>query len=249
MMRWLWTDRATAPILAAELLTRHVCAHPNTVLGLPTGRSALYMYRHLAELNRAGVVSFRDVTTFNLDEYVGLSETHPGSYHTYMRQHFLQEFDVRQNRVHIPNGTAPDLDRECESYDTAIRQKGGWDLVVLGLGRDGHIAFNEPGTPPHVRTHVATLTQSTREDNRTDFPEGAQPPECAITVGIGTILEARSVILLATGDGKGAALQALGRGAIDDGVPVTFLTRHGDVTVVADQSLWFKATEPLTAAV
>lgn len=249
MIRWLWTDHETAPILAAELVACQVRADARSILGLPTGRSAVPMYAHLARLSAEGVVSFRDVTTFNLDEYVGLSESDPASYHAYMKRHFVDCVDVRPERVHIPCGAPENPEAECEAYEEAIRRSGGWDLAVLGLGRNGHIAFNEPGTSPDARTHVAVLSHSTQEANRADFPDGRATPKRAVTVGIGTILEARSIVLLAVGEGKADALERLASEQVDASVPVTLLRGHRDVIVVADHALRVAgATTPFVQA-
>ncbi len=250
-MRWLWVDRETAPVVVAELLARQLQARPESVLGLPTGRSAVPMYRHLGVLYAAGVVSFRAATTFNLDEYVGLAHDAPESYHAYMRTHLLGRVDMAPERFHIPDGARGEPEAECAFYEQAIRQAGGWDLAVLGLGRNGHIAFNEPGTLAERPTHVVRLSASTRAANRADFPDGRPVPERAITVGLGTILAARSILVLATGTGKAHALRSLATGVVDPSVPATVLHRHADVTVVADRALrWRRETTdaPVIAA-
>jgi glucosamine-6-phosphate deaminase len=195
------------------------------------------MYAHLARLCAAEVVSFRHVTTFNLDEYVGLPTSDAGSYRAYMERHFIEQVDVRTERVHVPRSSHGDPEVECRAYEDAIRRAGGWALAVLGLGRNGHIAFNEPGTAPDARTHVATLTASTRAANRADFAGRRVTPERAMTVGLGTILQARSIVLLATGEGKAGALARLASQAVDTSVPVTLLNGHRDVVVVADRAL------------
>lgn len=238
MMRVLWcADAVAAAQTAAEIVARQVRGRPASVLGLPTGESALAIYDRLAALAEAGLVSFRAVTSFNLDEYVGLAGDHPASYRAYMDRHFARRLDVAPGRVHVPAGDAADLDGACRAYEAAIVEAGGWDLAVLGLGRNGHIAFNEPGSAPDSRTRVVELAGETRAANAARFPSPEPVPTRAVTVGVGTILEARSILLVAAGAGKQAALSALLKGGVDSAWPATQLWRHDDVTVIADAAL------------
>ncbi|MDR2691523.1 MAG: glucosamine-6-phosphate deaminase, partial [Dysgonamonadaceae bacterium] len=173
------------------------------VLGLPTGSSPLGMYKCLIELNRKGLVSFEHVITFNMDEYVGLPEDHPESYHSFMRNNFFSHIDISPEHVNIPNGNAPDPELECENYEMKIRQAGGIDLFVGGIGPDGHIAFNEPYSSLHSGTRIKTLTAGTIIANSRFFDNDPEKvPKTALTVGVETIMSAREVLILANGHNK-----------------------------------------------
>jgi glucosamine-6-phosphate deaminase len=173
----------------------------------------------------------RDVVTFNLDEYAGISCDHPGSYCTYMNEHFFNHVDVDERNRHIPNGTARDLDAECARYERAIADAGGLGLTFLGLGQNGHIGFNEPGTPFTSRTRVVELTHSTRLANAGLF-DGGRVPERAITIGIATILESKRIVLLASGASKRDAIARLRSGEVSEEFPASALHGHDDVTVL-----------------
>jgi len=216
---------------AARILLSCIRANPRAVLGLPTGRTPIRMYeRVVAECGRE-YHCFRDVVTFNLDEYVAIPRTHPGSYFTFMQQNLFQHVDVDPSNVHIPDGTAPDLAAECARYEREIADAGGLDITFLGLGSNGHIAFNEPGTPFTARTRVIALTQSTRDANAPVFA-GGDVPTHAITMGIGTILSSRRIVLLASGANKRAAIERLRSGEVSDEFPASALHAHADVTVL-----------------
>jgi glucosamine-6-phosphate deaminase len=174
---------------------------------------------------------FREVTTFNLDEYVGVPPDHPGSYRTYMQRHLFDHVDIDSRNAHIPNGMAADLDAECRHYEEEIRAAGGLELTFLGLGRNGHIGFNEPGSPFEARTRVVELTPSTRAANAEFFPDGNVPTH-AITMGIATILESRAIVLLASGAGKQEAIERLRSGSVDESFPASALRLHPNVTVL-----------------
>lgn len=229
-----WEHFATPDALAdraAAILLDEVRANPRAVLGLPTGRTPIGMYERVVRECRREYRCFRDVTTFNLDEYAGVAPEHPGSYFTYMRQHLFDHIDIARENAHLPRGAAPDLTAECARYEAEIAEAGGIDLTFLGLGRNGHIGFNEPGTPFDARTRVVTLTESTRHANADLFPDGQVPTE-AITMGIGTILDSRRIVLLVSGSGKEGALERLRSGTIDEAFPASALWRHPDVTVL-----------------
>jgi glucosamine-6-phosphate deaminase len=232
-MNWQTFDSADAlSDHAARLLLHAIQSNPRIVLGLPTGRTPIGMYERVVRECRREYRCFRDVVTFNLDEYAGVPREHPGSYWTYMQQHLFAHVDVEPGNIHIPDGTAPDLDAECVRYEAAIREAGGLELTFLGVGRNGHIGFNEPGTPFDARTRVVELTPSTRAANAEVFPNGEVPTH-AVTMGIGTILESREIVLLAAGSGKHEAIERLRSGAIDESFPASALWKHANVTVLA----------------
>lgn len=216
---------------AAAIFLSAIRDDPRIVLGLPTGRSPLGMYdRVVAECSRE-YHCFKDVVTFNLDEYAGISCEHAGSYCTFMKRVLFDHVDIDPRNAHIPDGAAPDLAAECASYEQAIADAGGLGLTFLGLGSNGHIAFNEPGTPWSSRTRVVELTESTRSANAALFP-GEEVPRRAITMGIATILSSRRIVLLASGERKRAAIERLRSGAQSAEFPASALHTHADVTVL-----------------
>jgi glucosamine-6-phosphate deaminase len=218
-------------IHAATYLLQAIRENPRALLGLPTGRTPVGMYdRVVAECSRE-YHCFRDVVTFNLDEYAGISCDHPGSYCSYMREHLFAHVDIDPGNAHLPNGMAPDLEAECARYEDEIASAGGLGITFLGLGRNGHIGFNEPGTPFASRTRVVELTQSTRLANAALF-EGGRVPKQAITIGIATILDSKKIVLLASGESKRAAVERLRRGEITEDFPASALHPHADVTVL-----------------
>jgi glucosamine-6-phosphate deaminase len=217
---------------AAEMLLAAIRNNPRIVLGLPTGRTPIGMYRRVVRECAREYHCFRNVTTFNLDEYVGVEREDPGSYFSYMRQHLFDHVDIEPENAHLPHGNASDPEAECRRYENEIAEAGGLALTFLGLGRNGHIGFNEPGTPFDARTRVVELTESTRKANAELFHDGHVPTR-AITMGIATILESRSIVLLAAGNGKEAAIARLRSGEIDESFPASALWKHPDVTVLA----------------
>ena len=226
-----------ARYIAARIRTAAPTAEKPFVLGLPTGSSPLGLYRCLTELNRAGTVSFRHVVTFNMDEYVGLPENHPESYHSFMWKHFFNHIDIRPENVHILNGNAPDLAAECAAYEAAIRDAGGIELFLGGIGADGHIAFNEPGSSLASRTRVKTLTQDTKIVNARFFDNDVtKVPSTALTVGIGTVMAAREVLIVVNGHGKARALQQAVEGAISQQWTITILQAHPKSIIVCDEA-------------
>lgn len=218
---------------AAALFLGAIRRNPRLVLGLPTGRSPIGMYDRVIRDCKREYHCFREVSTFNLDEYVGIPPTHPGSYFTYMKRHLFDHVDIDPSRTNIPNGMAPDLAAECQRYEEAIRRDGGLGLTFLGLGRNGHIGFNEPGTPFDSRTRVVELTESTRAANAPFFEDG-KVPERAITMGIRTILDSKEIVLIASGSGKTEAVERLRSGVQDVSFPASALWRHNNVRVLVD---------------
>jgi glucosamine-6-phosphate deaminase len=206
------------------------------VLGLPTGSSPIGMYEQLIAYHKAGLVSFRHVVTFNMDEYVGLSSDHPQSYHRFMWDTFFTHIDIHEQNVHILNGLAEDLSAECEAYEAAIKAVGGIDLFLGGIGPDGHIAFNEPGSSLSSRTRIKTLTQDTKEANSRFFDGDANAvPDQALTVGVGTIMAAREVLLLASGHRKARALEQAVQQGVNHMVTVSCLQLHPKAIIVCDE--------------
>ncbi len=205
-------------------------------LGCPTGSSPLGMYRHLIELYKAGKVSFKNVVTFNMDEYVGLPEEHPESYHSFMWTNFFSHIDIRKENVHILNGNAADLQAECAAYEEAIAMAGGIDLFMGGIGPDGHIAFNEPFSSLGSRTRVKSLTTDTIIANSRFFGGDVnQVPKTALTVGVGTVMDAKEVLIVCNGHGKARAL----RHAIEEGVSqqwtISALQLHPSAIIICDE--------------
>ncbi|XP_023344341.1 glucosamine-6-phosphate isomerase isoform X2 [Eurytemora carolleeae] len=206
------------------------------VLGLPTGGTPLPMYSNLARAHKAGKVSFKYVKTFNMDEYVGIPEDHPESYHRYMFDNFFKHIDISPDNVNILNGNAPNLKKECEDYEAKIKEAGGIELFVGGIGPDGHIAFNEPGSSLVSRTRVKTLAQDTILANARFFGGDINAvPKQALTVGVGTVMEAQEVLVLITGANKSYALYK----AIEEGVShmwtVSAFQQHGNTLMVCDE--------------
>ena len=228
-----WESFPTADALAdraAHILLSAIRYDPRIVLGLPTGRTPIGMYGRVVGECAREYHCFRDVVTFNLDEYAGVPRDHPGSYYTYMRHHLFDHVDLDPRNTHIPDGTAADLDEECRHYEREIAEAGGLALTFLGLGRNGHIGFNEPGSPFDARTRVVELAPSTRAANAEFF--AGDVPTHAITMGIGTILDSRSIVLLAAGRGKEEAIERLRSCEVDESFPASALWRHDDVTVL-----------------
>lgn len=222
---------------AARIVANTIGSKPNAVLGLATGSTTLGMYKELVTLHTDQGLDFSKATTFNLDEYLGLAADHPQSFHFFMHNHFFDHVNVRPENVHIPDGTiSGNYEEYCAAYERAIRSARGIDLQVLGIGRNGHIGFNEPTSSFGSRTRVKVLTTETIEDNRRSFSPGDIVPECAITMGIGTILEARKILLLATGSAKAEAVANAIEGPITSSVTASCLQLHEDVTFVVDEA-------------
>jgi len=207
------------------------------VLGLPTGSSPLGTYKELIALHKRGDLSFTNVVTFNMDEYTGLSEDHPQSYHRFMWDNFFSHIDIDRNKVHILNGMAQDPVKECEAYEAAIAAAGGIDLFLGGVGADGHIAFNEPGSSLTSRTRVKILTQETRVDNARFFDgDLSQVPASALTVGVGTVMDAREVIIIVSGRNKARALQQAVEGGVSHMCTLSCLQMHRKAIIVCDDA-------------
>lgn len=227
-------DYETMSRAAAETVARMVSGEPNATLLLPTGSTPLGMYRELVRLHEEGSLSFSRARIFNLDEYLGLSADHPESYRRYMRDNLYRFVDAAPENTHAPDTETPEPERECERYERAIARAGGASLCVLGIGRNGHIGFNEPGAPFSSRSRVVGLAESTRRANAAGFDAGAAP-ERAITVGMRTIFESRKILLLASGTGKAGAVAAAVEGEVSSRIPASMLREHPDVTFLLDR--------------
>ncbi len=229
----IFPDAERAVARVADTMLSLVRANPEAVLGLATGGTMEPVYRAL--IARAAGVSFARVTSFNLDEYVGLAPDHPQSYHAYMRHHLFDHLDTDPARLHLPLGNADSPNAEAERYDATIAAAGGVDLQLLGLGVNGHIGFNEPGSSLGSRTRTKTLTQKTRDDNARFFGADEEVPRYAITMGIATIMEAREVMLLATGPHKAQAVANTVEGPVSTFCPASMIQFHRHATVVLDE--------------
>jgi glucosamine-6-phosphate deaminase len=234
-----WVAYTVAQKIAASKPNKE---HP-FVLGLPTGSSPIGTYQQLVELHRQGKVSFKNVVTFNMDEYVGLGEDHPQSYHYFMWHHLFSHVDIPPENVNILNGNAADLEEECDAYEEKIRKLGGIDLFLGGIGPDGHIAFNEPGSSLSSRTRIKTLTYDTRVANSRFFADDINKvPKTALTVGVATVMDAREVLIIVNGISKARALQK----AVEEGVnhmwtvSMLQLHRHGMIVCDDDSTLELK---------
>ena len=231
----------SAYYVASKIIKANPSEDKPFVLGLPTGSSPLGMYKSLAELNRNGFVSFKHVITFNMDEYAGLPEEHPESYHSFMWNNFFKHIDIRKENIHILNGNAPDLDAECRQYEQKIRQAGGVDLFIGGMGVDGHIAFNEPGSSLNSDTRIKTLTTDTIIANSRFFDNDVNKvPKTALTVGVGTVMRSKEVLILANGLAKAKALKEAVEGAVSQMWTITALQLHPKGIIVCDEAATYE---------
>lgn len=222
--------------LSAELIADVVRHKPRAILGLATGSTPLGTYKELIRLHKEEGLDFSRVTTFNLDEYVGLEHDHPQSYHFFMHDNLFKHININPKNVHVPDGTAKDVPAFCRWYEEQIVKAGGLDIQLLGIGGNGHIAFNEPGSSLGSRTRVKTLDDRTRQDNARFFRNFNEVPKYAITMGIGTIMDARQLILLANGAGKADAIAKTCEGPITAMVPATIVQLHPKATIIVDKA-------------
>ena len=231
----IFPDAKDAIAAAARLVLDQVRLKPDAVLGLATGGTMEAVYDRVADGAREGAVSFAGVSSFNLDEYLGLPPEHPASYHTYMRQRLFSRIGIDLTRTHLPKGDCEDAEVECERYEAAIAASGGIDLQLLGIGRNGHIGFNEPTSSLSSRTRVKTLTAETREANAQFFERPEDMPHYALTMGIGTILDARHCILLAIGASKAEPVAKAIEGPLAATCPASALQLHRHATMLLDR--------------
>ena len=230
----LTRDSEHAAELVARVILDRLRQKPDLVLGLATGSTPIGVYRRLREAHARGEASFARVRTFNLDEYLDVPADHPQSYRTFMRTHLFGGVDIRPENVHFPPSEGGDLLRRCARYEEAIVAAGGIDVQLLGIGRNGHIGFNEPTSSLASRTRVKTLTERTLEDNARFYGPGERPPTLAVTMGIGTILDAREVLLQAIGTKKAQAVRNMVEGPVSSFFPASALQLHRSVTAYLD---------------
>jgi len=223
--------------LIADEFIAQINKKENSVLGLATGTSPLKVYANLIKANKEGKVSFKKVATFNLDEYIGLEGTHNQSYRYFMNENLFNHIDIDKEKTHVLKGVG-DYVTYMNHYDEEIASFGGIDLQILGIGSDGHIAFNEPGTSFDSLTHLADLEESTIKDNSRLFNDISEVPTRAVTMGLKSIMNAKKIVLIATGKNKAKAIYALLKGPIDESMPASILQRHNDVTIYCDEEAY-----------
>ncbi len=220
----------------AEIFKRQLADKNDSVLGLATGSTPLALYRKLIDANKQKQISFSKASTFNLDEYLGLDGNHPQSYRHFMNEQLFDHIDIKLDNTHTPNGAAENPLQAGDEYEQLIKSGGGIDIQLLGIGRNGHVGFNEPSSCLSSRTRVKTLTQATIEDNARFFSADEYQPHLSITMGIGTIMEARQVVLLATGESKADAIKATVEGPLSASCPASALQMHLSTTLIIDES-------------
>ncbi len=238
-MKLIVTEDKTPQLLTAAYVKKRInmaaAEGKNIVIAFPTGGTAVDMYKQLVAYHKAGELSFKNVITFNLDEYVNLPEGHPQSYHYFMRENLFNHIDILPQNINIPDGNAADLQKMCIAYEDKILQAGGIDLFLGGVGVNGHIAFNEPGTPADTRTFITALTPSTIKANARFFDNDlSKVPTKAASMGLGTIMDSREVLIMAAGQNKAAAIYKAMEANVDLQWPITVLKNHPAAFIVAD---------------
>ena len=224
--------------LAADRFQELICAKPACVLGLATGATPVPLYRELIAREKAGLIDFSRVRSVNLDEYKGLAPDHPQSYRRFMQENLFDHIAIRPENTYVPDGLTTDVAAMCAAYERTIEDLGGVDLQLLGLGHDGHIGFNEPCDHFPVRTHEVALTESTRQANARFFASEAEVPAAAYTMGVGTVMAARRVLMIVTGADKADILRKAFFGPVTPWVPASILQFHPDVTLICDRAAW-----------
>lgn len=220
---------------AANMVASQVVLKPDSIIGLATGETPLGMYEELVKMYKEGIVDFSEARTFNLDEYCGLTKDNPQSYHYYMTKNLFSQININSNNINIPNGMAKDIEKVCIDYDKRIKNAGGIDLQVLGIGRNGHIGFNEPDIKFESRTHLVNLDEDTIEANSRFFNSIDEVPTKAISMGIKNIMHAEKIVLLANGKEKANAIYKTIKGKITPEVPASILQLHRDVVIMVDE--------------
>lgn len=229
-------DYADMSCKAADLLSEQIILKSDSILGLATGGTVLGIYNHLIQQYQKKHIDFAQIRTVNLDEYTGLSPDDKNSYHWYMKQNFFSHVNLDPSNCYLPDGRAESPAEECSRYEQLIASLGGIDLQLLGLGHNGHIGFNEPGTGFDEKTHLVTLSESTRQANSRFFPAENDIPKQAITMGIKSIMKARRILLCVSGAAKAEILQQVLFGPVTPKIPGSILQMHPDVTVIADMA-------------
>jgi len=227
---------------AAQFIAEQINKKPDTVLGLATGGTPLGTYKELINLHKENKVDFSQVVSFNLDEYVGLPIEHSQSYYYFMNENFFKHINIKPENWYLPDGMAKDIPQTCKEYEKKIKEHGGIDLQLLGIGGNGHIAFNEPGSSLASRTRVKTLTEKTIKDNSRFFKSIDEVPRYAITMGNGTIMDSKAILLLASGDNKSDAIVKTVEGPITSMVPASIVQLHPRVTIAVDRDAASKLT-------
>ena len=220
---------------AAKIMAATIKEKPNGVLGLATGSTPIGMYDNLIEMYKKGELDFKDIKTFNLDEYYPLSADNDQSYHYFMNKQLFSQINVKEENIHILDGLAENPEKECEDFEKLIEENGGIDIQVLGIGQNGHIGFNEPDEKLYANTHLTDLTENTLKANSRFFEKESDVPTKALTMGMGTILKAKKIIILANGKAKHKVVSELVQPMITTNNPATFLNAHADVTLICDK--------------
>lgn len=221
---------------AARLIQAQLTWQPQSVLGLATGSTPVGMYASLVDMYKAGEVDFKRVTTFNLDEYIGLDKENEQSYYAFMGSNLFDHVNVLKDKTYIPNGLAHNLQEECDHYEALIKDQGGIDLQILGIGHNGHIGFNEPNVEFEAKTHVVSLDEATIQANQRFFKDKASVPKQAISMGIKTIMKSKKIILMASGEGKADIISQLVKDEISPNIPASVLHLHDHVLILIDQA-------------
>lgn len=224
--------------VSAELYAKQMTEKPDSILGLATGSTPVGLYKELIRMNRAGEIDFSKITSFNLDEYYPISPDNNQSYRYFMNENLFDHVNIDKSRTHVPSGMAEDAEAECKAYDAALKAAGGVDIQLLGIGVNGHIAFNEPDEELICGTHVTALTESTIEANSRFFASRDQVPTRALTMGMASILSAKKIVILANGKGKHPAVKKLLDDTITTQNPATLLKVHPDVTLICDRAAY-----------
>ncbi len=228
------TDYTTLCLATANEIAQQLRRKPDSVLGLPTGKTPMGIYKELIRQHHQEGLDFSQATTFNLDEYLGLSPQHPLSYGHFMEVHFFSQVNLRRENIHLLNGMAEDPEAECRGFDAAIESAGGIDLMLLGIGRNGHIGFNEPQSSLTLATHVARLDDSTRDLYAGDFGSREAVPSRALAMGLLPIFKSRHILMAANGTAKKQAIREMLCGRVDTMLPASMLQLHGNLTVLVD---------------
>ncbi|MFK3938170.1 glucosamine-6-phosphate deaminase [Alkalihalobacillus sp. NPDC078783] len=227
-------DYGDMSVKAAEFVIWHLKQNPAMNIGFATGGTPIGLYKQLVEDHKKNYTSYQQVTSFNLDEYIGLSYDHPQSYHSYMREHLFSHIDIGDERIFLPKSNTHEPETASAAYEDALYKQGGIDLQILGIGNNGHIGFNEPGTPFQSNTHIVKLEETTRVANARFFNKISEVPTHAITMGIASIMRSKEILLLISGQSKRDALHHLLHGKETQDFPASILKRHPRVTVIAD---------------